>query len=222
MIMEECGTLDYIIWGARGHSKVVREALECSKEYNLTALFDNDSTVTSPFKDVQLYYGEQFEEWLSCNYSKEMGFIVAIGGANGKARAEISRYLMSKRLRPLSFIHPRAIVPLEYVLNDGVQIMAGATISIDASIGMWSIINHNANVDHDCVIGEGVHIGPGATLAGEITVKDYSFVGAGATVLPRITIGENCIIGAGAVVTKDVPDNTIVVGVPAHYYKDNR
>ena len=42
-----------------------------------------------------------------------------------------------------------------------------------------------------------------------------AWIGAGATVLPGVTVGENSIVAAGAVVTKDVPDNTIVAGVPA-------
>ncbi len=43
----------------------------------------------------------------------------------------------------------------------------------------------------------------------------YAWIGAGATILPGVTVGENAIAAAGAVVSKDVPDNTIVGGVPA-------
>lgn len=50
-------------------------------------------------------------------------------------------------------------------------------------------------------------------------VKKGASIGSGATVLCGITIGENAIIGAGSVVTKDVPPNTIVAGVPARILK---
>jgi acetyltransferase-like isoleucine patch superfamily enzyme len=46
-------------------------------------------------------------------------------------------------------------------------------------------------------------------------VKKGASVGSGATILSNLTIGENAIIGAGSVVTKDVPDNAVVVGNPA-------
>ncbi len=46
-------------------------------------------------------------------------------------------------------------------------------------------------------------------------VKKGATIGSNATIVPGITIGENAVVGAGAVVTKDVPDNTTVVGNPA-------
>lgn len=52
-----------------------------------------------------------------------------------------------------------------------------------------------------------------------IVIKRSAWIGAGATILPYITIGENAIVAAGAVVTKDVPDNSIVAGVPAKIVK---
>jgi acetyltransferase-like isoleucine patch superfamily enzyme len=48
-----------------------------------------------------------------------------------------------------------------------------------------------------------------------VTIKRNVWIGANATILPGVTIGENSIVAAGAVVTKDVPANTIVAGVPA-------
>ncbi|WP_225047670.1 sugar O-acetyltransferase [Lacticaseibacillus kribbianus] len=48
-----------------------------------------------------------------------------------------------------------------------------------------------------------------------VRIKRGAWLGANVTVLPGVTIGENAIVGAGAVVTKDVPANTVVAGVPA-------
>lgn len=48
-----------------------------------------------------------------------------------------------------------------------------------------------------------------------VRVKKNAWIGADAKILPRVTVGENAVVGAGAVVTKDVPANTVVVGVPA-------
>jgi acetyltransferase-like isoleucine patch superfamily enzyme len=51
-------------------------------------------------------------------------------------------------------------------------------------------------------------------------VKRHASIGSNATILAGVTIGENAIIGAGAVVTRDVPDHAITVGVPARVVGD--
>ena len=56
-------------------------------------------------------------------------------------------------------------------------------------------------------------------LCKPIVIKRNAWIGAAATILPGVTIGENSIVAAGSVVTKDVPSNTCVAGVPAKYIK---
>lgn len=58
-----------------------------------------------------------------------------------------------------------------------------------------------------------------ATISKPIVIKKKAWIGVGATILAGVTIGENSIVAAGAVVTKDVPDNTIVAGIPAKVIK---
>lgn len=55
----------------------------------------------------------------------------------------------------------------------------------------------------------------GAMEARPVTICDGVWLGARCMILPGVTVGEGAIVGAGAVVTKDVPANTIVAGVPA-------
>lgn len=56
-------------------------------------------------------------------------------------------------------------------------------------------------------------------VPGHIHIKKNAWIGANATILPGVTIGENSIVAAGAVVSKNVPDNTIVGGIPAKFIK---
>lgn len=57
-------------------------------------------------------------------------------------------------------------------------------------------------------------------IAKPVTIGNDVWIGGNVTILPGVTIGNNCIIAAGAVVTKDVPDNTLVGGVPAKKIHD--
>ena len=56
-------------------------------------------------------------------------------------------------------------------------------------------------------------------ICNEITIKKGAWIGAGVSILPGVTIGKYAIVGAGAIVTKDVPDYAVVVGIPARVVK---
>jgi acetyltransferase-like isoleucine patch superfamily enzyme len=58
-----------------------------------------------------------------------------------------------------------------------------------------------------------------ALVLAPILIKKNAWIGAGATILPGVTIGENAVVAAGAVITQDVPDNTVVGGIPAKVIK---
>ena len=73
------------------------------------------------------------------------------------------------------------------------------------------------------LVSEGHPINPSerqSLVPGQIHIKKNAWIGAGATILPGVTIGENAVVAAGAVVSKDVPANTVVGGIPAKHIKN--
>lgn len=90
--------------------------------------------------------------------------------------------------------------------------LGGITIEDDVLIGpKVSLITESHPLDPEQrkgLIGKPIHI------------KKNAWIGANATILPGVTIGENAVVAAGAVVSKDVPDNTIVGGIPAKFIKN--
>ena len=105
-------------------------------------------------------------------------------------------------------------------------------------------IGKNVFINFDCVfldlggitIEDGVLIAPKVSLLSEghpispeqrhslvpkhIHIKKNAWIGANATILHGVTIGQNAVIAAGSVVTKDVPDNVVVGGIPAQILKE--
>lgn len=127
----------------------------------------------------------------------------------------------------------------------GQQIDESTTIftPFHTNFGKHIQLGKNVFINHDCtfldlggiVIEDDVLIGPKVSIITEnhpvnpderkmldlklVTIKRNAWVGANATILPGVTIGENSVVAAGAVVTKDVPANTVVAGVPAKVIK---
>jgi len=81
--------------------------------------------------------------------------------------------------------------------------------------GLGIVIHDDARIGDDVHIDQGVTIGGNATQGGVPTIGQNVYIGAGAKILGPIVIGENSIIGANAVVIRDVPANSVAVGVPA-------
>lgn len=112
-----------------------------------------------------------------------------------------------------------------------VEIQKGATIGRNCKISSHTFICEGVHIEDNCFIGHNVTFindkyprstNPDGELQTEddwicipTYIKKGASVGSSSTILCGITIGENAIIGAGAVVTKDVPSNTVVAGVPA-------
>lgn len=204
------GSVQIVIFGAGGHAKVVLDALGLACPQLRPIILDDSPSARDASLNGLSISGTR--EWLS-TADPSVGVIPAIG--QNSARAEFISWLEERGRRPMSLVHPAAVVSATAVLADGVFVAACGVVNAEARIGEGAIVNTCASVDHDCLIGASAHIAPGAHVCGGVSVGPRTLVGAGATVIPKVRIGSDVVIGAGAVVVSDVPDGTRVVGCPA-------
>lgn len=105
-------------------------------------------------------------------------------------------------------------------LGQGCILGFDVVVSCEVKVGHHSLINARSIIGHDSVLEDFVSIMYNVSISGNVKVGEGTLIGSGAVVLPGVQIGKNCKIGAGAVVTKDVPDNSIAVGIPAFFKID--
>ena len=104
-------------------------------------------------------------------------------------------------------IHPGAQIEKHLFMDHGMGIVIGET----------SIIGDNVTIYHGVTLG-GVSLAKGKRHP---TIGNNVLIGAGAKILGNITIGDNSKIGANSVILKDIPENSVAVGIPGKILKSN-
>ncbi|MFQ5456525.1 MAG: acetyltransferase [Nitrospirota bacterium] len=203
-----------IVLGGGGHARVLIDLFRMCGDYEIAGILDPQFRKGTKIMSLPVLGGD---ELLKSSFDKGIKSACIGVGTTGDNRVRIRLCEMAKEIgyKIPFLIHPSAMVSKSVRLNDGVQVMAGAVIQVDSSIGSNSIINSGAIIEHDSIIGSNVHICPGAIINGGTVIGDNSFIGAGATIIHGIKIGRDAVIAAGAVVIHDLPDRIKVMGVPA-------
>lgn len=202
------------IFGARGFARELHQLLKdlttAGTPHTCVGFFVDPGYVESEtVHDLPVY-----DDINVLTQDKEIRVVIGIGQTPPRYRIanEIEREIGD---RFASFKHPRAWVGDRIPIRTGSVICAGALVTTDISIGAHTHLHVGSKIGHDTIIGDFVTVAPGATVSGRVQISAGAFIGAGAVILPDIKIGAWSIIGAGAVVTKYVPDDATVVGVPA-------
>lgn len=204
-----------IIAGAKGLAKEVLEVFAQQDALEGLFFFDNISTdlpeklfgkfpVLTSIADVKRVFYETGDHRFTLGLGKPV------------LRHTLHKLLSSAGGILTSAISPRTeIGHFDNRIGKGCTILSGVVITNGVTIGEGCLINPHCSISHDSSVGDYVELSPGARITGHCTIGSYSVLGTNAVIIPKVRLGINVVVGAGAVVTHDIPDNTLVAGVPA-------
>ncbi len=195
-----------VLYGCGGHARSVGSAALCS---GYKALL---------FVDDKARSGERimgFPVLTALPAEAVADDAIAALGDNAR-RAALYHMLLAAGRHVLPTVwHPDARVAAEAVLEQAGFLGALSYIGPEARIGVNAIVNTGAIVEHECTVGPHGHVAIGARMAGRSHLGAFVLLGAGAVVLDGVRVCDHVQIGAGSVVTRDIVEPGIYVGVPA-------
>jgi len=146
--------------------------------------------------------------------------IVLLCGVGSPKRKSLIEHSSLKKFKFTNAIHPSAHISTTTQVGSDILVNAGCIIASSCIIYDHVLINRAVVIGHNVTISKYVTLSPGVNIGGNTSIGEGTFIGMGAIILDHITIGNNSIVGAGAVVTKNIPDNVLVMGIPARIIKE--
>lgn len=204
-----------VIVGAKGFAKEVLEIFSQRGELHNLFFFDNLSA-DSPGKLFDRFPVLRTIMEVKQTFHKIGDFRFTLGLGNPVFRFTLNKMFSDAGGELTSTISPKAdIGSFGTSIAPGCNILSGTVITNDVTLKIGCLINPGCTISHDSVLGDFVQISPGVRITGNCLIDNYSQLGTNCVILPKVRVGKNVVVGAGAVVTKDVPDNSMVAGVPA-------
>jgi sugar O-acyltransferase (sialic acid O-acetyltransferase NeuD family) len=202
-----------VIVGAGGHARVVLDIARLSSRP--VGAFVDAELRSSSVDDIPVVQNIG----ALAHGAQSYDYVVAIGDNFVRSRVSESLTVELPGIRFATLVHPCATVATNCVLGEGTVVMGGVIVNPGSRIGKHCILNTRASIDHDNAIADFASLAPGSVTGGNVRIGKCSAISLGASVIHGITIGKHSIVGAGAVVLRDVPDFSVVVGVPARLLK---
>jgi sugar O-acyltransferase (sialic acid O-acetyltransferase NeuD family) len=199
------------IFGAGSHGRVTLDILKAQGGYEIIEFIDENEDLWKSKINNSLVAGGL--EYLDKQDKRNCKVVVALGNCD-------TRLIVVEKIKEMSIsffnaIHPSAIITDSAILGEGNIIGANVIVNSNAKIGNHIILNNNAIIEHDTIIEDGANISPMVLIGGRVVIKEKAFLGMGSVIMPRISIGRKSVVGGGSVVTRNVPEEVMVLGSPA-------
>ena len=206
------------VYGAGGFAReiawLVQSCNEESKQYEVVCFVDdNEELYGTLINGIPVMSLED-------TYFQYPGAKIVTAVGAPKTRLKLVENAVLAGFQFETIIHPR-VERSEWVeIGLGTVICAGNILTVNITLGQHVQINLDCTIGHDVKMDDYTTLAPGVHVSGWVHFGKRVYVGTGAVIIngskeKPLLIGNDAVIGAGACVTKSVPANTTVVGVPA-------
>ncbi len=145
---------------------------------------------------------------------------IGIGYKHMKSRKEIYDDLKKAMIPLATFIHPSSHIESSATIKEGAIVLVNCTVDMNARLEENIFLSSSCFISHDVTINAHTYCAPALNIAGGTEVGECCFLGINTTTIDGIKIGMNSKTAAGSVITRDVPSNVLVAGVPAVIKKE--
>lgn len=202
--------INVAIYGSGKGAYTIFEVLSLDKNYSVLCYLDDFLSNQGFNNNIPVISSEYFFK----NFKDINRIKIACEISNSAFRLKLRDRLAKMNIDFLNVIQPDSYIAPSVKIGIGNYIKSGAIIETNTVMGDCCIIDNGVIIAHDNKIGDGCHLAPGVTLGSSIEIGNKSVIGIGASIATGIKIGRNVIVGVGSSVVSNIPDDSIVEGVP--------
>jgi len=197
-----------LLIGGGGHCRSSIDVIEAEGKYIIAGI------VCQPRGDREPVLGYEVlgdDEDLPKLLKKYPNALITVGQIkNVNVRVKLFQQVHRLGFELPTIISPRAYVSKNASLGIGTIVMHDALVNIGAKIGNNCILNTKSLVEHDAIVADHCHISTSSVINGGTMIREKTFVGSNTITKEYLTVGKNSIIGGGLRVVSDVPENTLM------------
>jgi sugar O-acyltransferase (sialic acid O-acetyltransferase NeuD family) len=197
-----------IIGGGLGAVQVLDSLCRIEHQRASAIVDDNPDLVSKTLLGVPILGGQEAIEAL---FKKNL-FDAAVVSVSTSItfRQRVDHMLRQLNIPMANIIDPSARVQRNAVLGVGNVILAYCHIGACTSIGNGNFFSPYVDVEHHCSVGDFCTFGPGVMMSSLVKIGARVKFGTGIFIEPKLVVGSDSIIGSGAILTRDIPQNSIV------------
>jgi sugar O-acyltransferase (sialic acid O-acetyltransferase NeuD family) len=195
-----------LLIGGGGHCRSCIDVIEAEGKYQIAGIVNHSKGSQEQILGYDvLGDDEDLPELLK----KHTNALITVGQIKSSdLRVKLFLQLQVCGFKLVTIISPRAYVSKNASLGIGTIVMHDALVNSGTKIGNNCILNTKSLVEHDALVEDHCHISTSSVVNGGAIIREKTFIGSNTILKEYITVGKSSVIGGGLRIVSDVPENS--------------